>query len=308
MTRTLVISDVHGNSAALHKVLGHAYRYFAPTEVWCLGDTVGYGPDPAIVWRTLRNEPIPPGGWLAGNHDWGLVEKLNLGGEYQVNENGETLGIQNFRAEAWQVLLHQQETFAPQSPLRRHLQSLPVMSQVRPGIYLTHGAFLPAVERAITQYLVTKEMTAPLASPMKMVAHFQQAADSGTDHVYVNGEPSPAQLFAFGHNHIPGLWRWQDERWQPLALDEPQSLVDLVAAPLCLNPGSVGFPRNGLGCPSYALIDWVGERLQTGAPAITLQYVPYNVSDTRAKMSKVPYVALLQEEQFLPEPRCSDLR
>lgn len=302
--RTLILSDLHGNNAALQKVLDHAYDHFAPTEVWCLGDTVGYGPDPDAVWRALRSEPIPVGGWLAGNHDWGLIGKLKFGGLYRVNGNDETLGIQNFRNEAIQVLAHQQAQLKTHEELWQHLQSLPVMSEIRPGMYLTHGAFMPTAERAITHYLLKAGITAPHISPTKMVENFQQAAVSGTNHVHTQPEVSPPQLFAFGHNHIPGLWRWQKDRWLPLALDIAHPLIDLAASPICVNPGSVGFPRNGMGRPSYALIDWTGQRLHSHAPSITLQYVSYDVGVTRAKMSEAPYAALLQEEQFLIEPRC----
>ena len=305
MIRTLILSDLHGNIEALQKVLDHAYDHFAPTEVWCLGDTVGYGPDPVSVWRTLRNEPVPKGGWLAGNHDWGLVGKLNLGGHFQVNGSGALLGIQNFREEAWQVLLHQQVTLESQETLRQHLQRLPVMSQIRPGMYLAHGAFMPSIERAITHYLVTKNMTAPLIPPEKMVKNFQQAILSGTEYIHTHDKKASPQLFAFGHNHIPGLWRWQKDQWLPLDLGKVHPLKDLTTSPICINPGSVGFPRNGLGCPSYVLIDWTGQYLHRDVPSIALQYVSYDASITRAKMSDLPYVTLLQEERFLPDPKCS---
>jgi len=41
--RVLVISDIHANLAALEVVLAEAGSFDA---VWCLGDLVGYGPDP----------------------------------------------------------------------------------------------------------------------------------------------------------------------------------------------------------------------------------------------------------------------
>ncbi|NIW44834.1 MAG: metallophosphoesterase, partial [Gammaproteobacteria bacterium] len=39
--RILVISDIHANANALETVLEAADNY---SEVWCLGDLVGYGP------------------------------------------------------------------------------------------------------------------------------------------------------------------------------------------------------------------------------------------------------------------------
>ncbi len=44
--RVLVISDVHSNYSALKAVLGDAGHV---DETWCLGDLVGYGPDPNLV-------------------------------------------------------------------------------------------------------------------------------------------------------------------------------------------------------------------------------------------------------------------
>src|SRR3990170_141354 len=48
--RVLVISDIHANLAALEAVLAHAGSFDA---AWCLGDLVGYGPDPNEVIRRV---------------------------------------------------------------------------------------------------------------------------------------------------------------------------------------------------------------------------------------------------------------
>ena len=42
----MVISDIHANFTALETVLADAG---AVDETWCLGDLVGYGPDPNAV-------------------------------------------------------------------------------------------------------------------------------------------------------------------------------------------------------------------------------------------------------------------
>ena len=50
--RILVISDIHANYTALEAVLKDAGEV---DETWCLGDIVGYGPDPnAVVDSELR--------------------------------------------------------------------------------------------------------------------------------------------------------------------------------------------------------------------------------------------------------------
>jgi putative phosphoesterase len=59
--RILVISDVHGNAAALDAVLRERHD-----AILCLGDTVGYGPRPGYCVRELQHR----GAWaVQGNHD-----------------------------------------------------------------------------------------------------------------------------------------------------------------------------------------------------------------------------------------------
>ncbi|MHB1417429.1 MAG: metallophosphoesterase family protein, partial [Chloroflexota bacterium] len=67
-----VISDIHSNLAALQAVLADMPSV---DEVWCLGDTVGYGPDPnECLALLLRQKHLA----IAGNHDWASVGKLDL--------------------------------------------------------------------------------------------------------------------------------------------------------------------------------------------------------------------------------------
>jgi diadenosine tetraphosphatase ApaH/serine/threonine PP2A family protein phosphatase len=70
--RYLVISDVHSNLEALEAVLDDAGSV---DGVWCLGDIVGYGPDPNGCVETLRSGSEQ---CIAGNHDWATVGKLDL--------------------------------------------------------------------------------------------------------------------------------------------------------------------------------------------------------------------------------------
>jgi predicted phosphodiesterase len=52
--RILVISDIHANYTALEAVLKDAGEV---DETWCLGDMVGYGPDPNAVVEQIREIP-----------------------------------------------------------------------------------------------------------------------------------------------------------------------------------------------------------------------------------------------------------
>ncbi len=71
--RILVMSDIHGNLTALDAVLKHAG---AVDAVWCLGDLVGYGPDPdACVERIAE---LPNLTCILGNHDAAAIGKLDV--------------------------------------------------------------------------------------------------------------------------------------------------------------------------------------------------------------------------------------
>jgi predicted phosphodiesterase len=66
--RVLVISDVHANLTALNAVLEDAgERSPSYDSVWCLGDLVGYGPDPNECVEVVRS--LPELVCLIGNHD-----------------------------------------------------------------------------------------------------------------------------------------------------------------------------------------------------------------------------------------------
>ena len=61
--RVAIVSDIHSNLSALRAVLDHAGSIDA---VWCLGDIVGYGPQPNECIALLR---VYQGWAVAGNHD-----------------------------------------------------------------------------------------------------------------------------------------------------------------------------------------------------------------------------------------------
>ncbi len=62
----VIVSDVHSNIQALDAVLHDAEQHGPIDRVWCLGDIVGYGADPAPVIATLRSRGALV---VAGNHD-----------------------------------------------------------------------------------------------------------------------------------------------------------------------------------------------------------------------------------------------
>src|SRR3989304_3433118 len=72
--RTAIVADVHSNLEALETVLRHAEEQKALEQVWCLGDTVGYGPEPNACLALLRRyNPLT----VPGNHDLAAIGLLS---------------------------------------------------------------------------------------------------------------------------------------------------------------------------------------------------------------------------------------
>ena len=69
----LVIADIHANLDALQAVLRDSAGEYS--EVWCLGDIVGYGPEPSETLAMVKSlEPIA----VAGNHDRAVTGQADL--------------------------------------------------------------------------------------------------------------------------------------------------------------------------------------------------------------------------------------
>jgi predicted phosphodiesterase len=68
--RIAIVSDIHANLAALNAVLAHAGDV---GSVWCLGDTVGYGPQPNECIAVLRERELVA---VAGNHDLAAIGRM----------------------------------------------------------------------------------------------------------------------------------------------------------------------------------------------------------------------------------------
>jgi predicted phosphodiesterase len=69
----LVISDIHANLTALEAVLSDAGKVDA---VWCLGDLVGYGPDPNECISRVRL--LPGLVCMRGNHDAAALGQIDI--------------------------------------------------------------------------------------------------------------------------------------------------------------------------------------------------------------------------------------
>jgi len=116
--RVLVISDIHANITALDAVLEDAGSV---DEVWCLGDLVGYGPDPNEVVEQLRK--LSNLTCLLGNHDVAVLGEMNFA---------------VFNTEARKSLVWQQQEINPIN--MEFLRNLPRETMVKGNVSLAHGS------------------------------------------------------------------------------------------------------------------------------------------------------------------------
>lgn len=122
MTRTAILSDIHGNLAALEAVLEDV-RGQAVDEIVCLGDVIGYGPHP----RECLDQSMQFAFTVLGNHDSSAI--FDPEGFNQTAE----------RAIFWtREQLHQGD---PQD-CRRRLEFICNMPRVvqRDGLLFVHGS------------------------------------------------------------------------------------------------------------------------------------------------------------------------
>ncbi len=116
--RTLIVSDIHGNIEALDAVLDSAKRFDPIDAVWCLGDTVGYGPEPNACIERLRSLAVLS---VLGNHDAAAIGRV---------------GLEDFNAYAAQACRWTAEQLTDES--RAYLEGLRLTEPCEP-FTLVHG-------------------------------------------------------------------------------------------------------------------------------------------------------------------------
>jgi len=73
--RFAILGDIHSNLEALNAVLEDLEK-LKIDKVFCVGDVVGYGADPAECIKTAEERFDLT---VAGNHDMAVIDRLNLG-------------------------------------------------------------------------------------------------------------------------------------------------------------------------------------------------------------------------------------
>jgi len=130
--RTLILGDIHANLLALQAVLAGAEERGGFDQIWCLGDTVGYGPDPSPCLELLRRYPLLA---VAGNHDQAATGQL---------------GVEEFNGPAAQAALWTAQQLTAED--RDFLIGLPLITTSE-DFTLVHGS----LREPLWEYLLSEE-------------------------------------------------------------------------------------------------------------------------------------------------------
>jgi len=142
-----IISDIHGNLEALRATL----RELAGVEAYlCLGDIVGYGPNPNECVEAVR--ALPGLSCVVGNHDLAAI------GKYSTE-------LFNFYAR--EAIMWTEEALSEANKL--FLASLPTKSTA-PGVILTHGSLPDPMEYLVSE-AEARGTFEVMSEPLCLVGH-----------------------------------------------------------------------------------------------------------------------------------------
>jgi diadenosine tetraphosphatase ApaH/serine/threonine PP2A family protein phosphatase len=204
MAGTALISDVHGNLEALEAVLREV-RHQGVDDIWCLGDIVGYGPNPVECADLIRRNCSRV---LMGNHDWALLNS-------PVGFN--TLATAMiYKTKEWMRIT---DTSSEEDKERwNFLSQLPLSDEVD-DLFLVHAS--PRAE--LSEYILPSDVA---HDPRKFEEIF-----SMIDHVCV-----------VGHSHVPCCIT---EDLELAGVRGENFVIELDDRKRIINIGSVGQPRDG---------------------------------------------------------------
>ena len=214
-----IISDIHSNLEALTAVLEDIKRRGA-REIYCLGDIIGYGPDPGDCLDLVQTSTTKA---ILGNHDHAVLygpEHFNSGAEgavYWTRKKLEETQDRQLLRRRWEYLASLDERFTIYPPETGGMNMLVV-----------HGS----PRKPISEYVFPDDSR---TSPAKMTGIFERFA----------------HLCFVGHTHLPGVFTEKEGFVSPNDLGW---IYDINEEKALINVGSVGQPRDRDPRASYVII------------------------------------------------------
>jgi diadenosine tetraphosphatase ApaH/serine/threonine PP2A family protein phosphatase len=211
-----IISDIHSNFEALQAVLEDIDRANV-TEIYCLGDIVGYGPNPReCIDLVMKCQMV-----LLGNHDQGAIfdpDGFNGPAERAIFWTRDVLESsresRQAREKRWEFLAERPRSFRED------------------GLLYVHGS----ARNPLNEYVFPED----IYNQRKMERIF-----------------ALVDRYCFqGHTHVPGVFLEQsDDLYQFNSPDEIDYVHKLDERKTLCNVGSVGQPRDGDPRACYVLLD-----------------------------------------------------
>jgi len=209
-----IISDIHSNIEALSAVL-RDIKNRGIRDVICLGDVIGYGPNPKECVDIVSKLRL----CLLGNHEEAVLHVVQATGF-----NRKASSAVRWTAEQFDMLGQDK---AANSERWNFLGNLPRDYRSN-GVYLVHGSPCDPTR----EYIHVSDVR----NPNKMERIF-----SRVEHVCF-----------VGHTHVPGAWT-QDLNYHPP--EELKSVYHIDERKVIVNVGSVGQPRDFDNRACYVLFD-----------------------------------------------------
>ena len=252
-TSFAIISDIHGNLEALQAVLADVDRR-GITEVYCLGDVVGYGASPKecldlVIERTTAT--------LCGNHDQAVF--------YEPT----SFNISAERAAYWtRQILEEEDNKALRDRRWEVLCRLPFRYEAH-GLLLVHGS----PRRPVNEYLFAEDV---YTNPAKILANFERL------------EPRHKTCMV-GHTHVPGVFLDDPYFDPPAELPEANHYRITEDEKAIINVGSVGQPRDHDVRSSYVVVTVPDSVPKDGYRAeVEFLRIEYDIEKAVKKVFAVP--------------------
>ena len=216
-----VVSDIHSNLEALTVVLDDIKKRGIKT-IYCLGDVVGYGPNPSECLDLIINKTK----WcVLGNHDYAVFYEptnFNFGAEqasFWTREVLESEEDKENRDRRW--------SFLGKLPMRQILK-YKIGSDSVP-VDFVHAS----PRRPINEYIFPDDV---YNNPLKVRMLFERIK----------------HICFVGHTHMPGVFLDEPDFYLPTELGNSYPIIDDEKA--IINIGSVGQPRDKDNRASYVFV------------------------------------------------------
>ena len=261
-----IISDIHSNLEALQAVLADIKRRKV-TEIVCLGDVIGYGPNPGECLDLVQQHTRL---CLMGNHDHAvLYEPTNF-------------NVAAERAAYWtRRVLEQEADRARRNARWEYLGSLPIRVKDDDVLYV-HAS----PRRPINEYIFPEDV---FTNPQKVAANFERL---------------DTPLCFVGHTHQPGVFLDDPYFDPPHELqDSPYYMIDEERA--IVNVGSVGQPRDRDPRASYVIIERRQDRLEDDPESLISASLTCSVQ--QIEFVRVEYEIEKTVQKILAEPELDNM-